>query len=70
MRLNAPVGYFEVYRDFAKYGYGCMLCHYDGAVLSYLQFSSENRRVVIDKELFDKYKKEALAEATLNEGSN
>lgn len=57
MRLNAPVGYFEIYKDFVKYGEGSMLCYYDGRVLHYVQFSTDYKRVIISKELFDQYKK-------------
>lgn len=61
MKLNAPIGFFEVYKYFVKYGQGIMLCYYDGNVMHYVQFSSGYRRIIINKEIFESYKKEMFS---------
>lgn len=67
MKINAPIGFFEIYKDFLRYGEGSMLCYYNGSTLNYVQFSSGNRKVIVDKELFDKYKKDAFSDNLTSE---
>lgn len=64
MKLNLPkeAAYFERYGYFQEYGDGLMLVHWSGRNLQYVLFSPYDslKKVVIDKELLEKYKKEIL----------
>lgn len=64
MKLNLPkeAAYFERYGYFDQYGDGLMLVHWSGKRLDYVLFTPYDslRKVVIDKDLLDKYKKDIL----------
>lgn len=64
MKVKASAGFFEVYKDFARYGEGIMLCHYSGRALNYVMFTSGQRKVVIDKQLHDEFKKNQAVQLT------
>lgn len=60
MRLIKEPVFFERYAYFQDYGQGCMLVYWTGFSLEYVLFTPEDsfKKVVISKELLDKYKKE------------
>ena len=64
MKLNLPKepAFFERYGYFREYGDGLMLVHWTGKALEYVLFTPYEslKKVVIDKDLLDKYKKEIL----------
>jgi hypothetical protein len=63
LKVTEPA-FFERYAQFAGYGYGCMLVYFDGRSLEYVLFSPIDslKKTVVNKDLLDKYKKEATNE--------
>lgn len=60
MLINASPGFFEVIKNYAKYGHGTMLCYFNGTILNYVLFTPTNslKKVVVDKHLLEEYKRQ------------
>ncbi len=63
MKLPSNPVFFERYARFAQYGTGCMLVYWTGRSLEYVMFTPQhsNKKVIVSKELLDKYKKEMFS---------
>lgn len=64
MKLKLPKesAFFERFGYFTEYGDGVMLVHWSGHALDYVLFTpwGSPKKVVINKELLDKYKKDVV----------
>lgn len=62
LNLSKDPAFIESFGNFREYGDGTMLSHWTGNSLEYVLFTPFDslKKVVIDKDLLDKYKKEIL----------